>query len=172
MSSLHAAVHAQVASCRPITETLGAVNRYLADNTPANRFVTLFYAELDPLTGSLSFINAGHNPPLIAHGDGKLEQLGAGGLPLGILPEFDYREGRTQLAPGDVLIAYSDGVTETQNPRGEEFGTVRLQEVILQNLDRSAAGLRDKIEAALSAFAQGTPAGDDVTLVIVKRQKQ
>lgn len=171
MSSLHAAVHAQVASCRPITETVGAVNRYLADNTPANRFVTLFYAELDPLTGALSFINAGHNPPLIAHGsDGTLEQLGAGGLPLGILPDYDYREGRTQLRAGDVLVVYSDGVTETQNPEGDEFGTLRLQDVIVQNLDLTASGIRDKIEASLSAFAQGTPAVDDITLVIVKRQ--
>lgn len=170
MSSLHAAVHAQVASCRPISETVGAVNRYLADNTPANRFVTLFYAELDPLTGSLSFINAGHNPPIIAHEGGTLEHLAAGGLPLGIVPDFDFREGRTQLRPGDVLVAYSDGVTETQNPRGEEFGTARLQEVIAQNLDRSAAAIRDKIEAALSAFAQGTPAVDDITLLIVKRE--
>src|ERR1044071_7538870 len=129
MSSLHAAVHAQVASCRPITESISAVNRYLADNTPANRFVTLFYAELDPLTGSLSFINAGHNPPIIAHEGGTLEQLAAGGLPLGIVPDFDYREGRTQLRPGDVLVAYSDGVTEQTNPGGEEFGTVRLQEI-------------------------------------------
>jgi sigma-B regulation protein RsbU (phosphoserine phosphatase) len=171
MSSLHAAVHAQVASCRPITETVGAVNRYLADNTPANRFVTLFYAELDPLTGALSFINAGHNPPLIAHGsDGTLEQLGAGGLPLGILPDYDYREGRTQLRAGDVLVVYSDGVTETQNPEGDEFGTMRLQDAIAQNLDLTASGIRDKIEASLSAFAQGTPAVDDITLVIVKRQ--
>jgi sigma-B regulation protein RsbU (phosphoserine phosphatase) len=171
MSSLHAAVHAQVASCRPITETIGAVNRYLADNTPANRFVTLFYAELDPATGALSFINAGHNPPLIAHGsDGTLEQLGAGGLPLGILPDYDYREGRTQLRPGDVLVVYSDGVTETQNPAGEEFGTARLHEVVGQNLGLTASGIRDKIEASLSAFAQGTPAVDDITLVIVKRQ--
>jgi serine phosphatase RsbU (regulator of sigma subunit)/pSer/pThr/pTyr-binding forkhead associated (FHA) protein len=171
MSSLHAAVHAQVASCRPITETLGAVNRYLADNTPANRFVTLFYAELDPATGALSFINAGHNPPLIAHGaDGALEQLGAGGLPLGILPDYDYREGRTQLRAGDVLVIYSDGVTETQDPEGEEFGATRLQEVVAQNLGLTASGIRDKIEAALSAFAQGTPAVDDITLVIVKRQ--
>jgi serine phosphatase RsbU (regulator of sigma subunit)/pSer/pThr/pTyr-binding forkhead associated (FHA) protein len=172
MSSLHAAVHAQVASCRPITETIGAVNRYLADNTPANRFVTLFYAELDPVTGSLSFINAGHNPPIIAHEGGTLEQLAAGGLPLGIVPDFDYREGRTQLRPGDVLVAYSDGVTESQNPAGEEFGTVRLQEVIAQNIHRSAAGIRDKIEAALSSFAQGTPAGDDITLLIVKREPE
>jgi sigma-B regulation protein RsbU (phosphoserine phosphatase) len=172
MSSLHAAVHAQVASCRPITETVGAVNRYLADNTPANRFVTLFYAELDPLTGSLAFINAGHNPPIIAHEGTTMELLAAGGLPLGIMPEFDYREGRTQLRPGGVLVAYSDGVTETQNPKGEEFGTVRLQEVISQNLDRTASGIRDKIEAALSAFAQGTPAVDDITLLIVKREKE
>jgi serine phosphatase RsbU (regulator of sigma subunit) len=172
MSSLHAAVHAQVASCRPITETIGAVNRYLADNTPANRFVTLFYAELDPLTGSLSFINAGHNPPLIAHDAGTMEQLASGGLPLGIMPDAEYREGRTQLSPGDVLVSYSDGVTEQTNPKGEEFGTDRLHEVILQNLDRSAAAIRDKIEAALSAFAQGTPAVDDITLLIVKREKQ
>ena len=170
MSSLHAAVHAQVASCRPITESISAVNRYLADNTPANRFVTLFYAELDPLTGSLSFINAGHNPPIIAHEGGTLEHLAAGGLPLGIVPDFDYREGRTQLRPGDVLVAYSDGVTESQNAKGEEFGTVRLQDVVARNLSRSAAGIRDQIEAALSSFAQGTPAGDDITLVIVKRE--
>jgi phosphoserine phosphatase RsbU/P len=171
MSSLHAAVHAQVASCRPINETVGAVNRYLADNTPANRFVTLFYAELDPLTGSLAFINAGHNPPLIAHAGGTMEQLGSGGLPLGIMPDFDYREGRTQLQAGDVLVAYSDGVTEQTNPKGEEFGTVRLQEVVAQNIECSAAGIRDKIESALSAFAQGTPAVDDITLLIVKRVK-
>jgi len=172
MSSLHAAVHAQVASCRPITETIGAVNRYLADNTPANRFVTLFYAELDPLTGSLAFINAGHNPPIIAHAGGTMEHLAAGGLPLGIVPDFDYREGRTQLQPGDVLVSYSDGVNETQNPKGEEFGMTRLQEVISQNLERSAAAIRDKIEASLSAFAQGTPAVDDITLLIVKRAKE
>jgi serine phosphatase RsbU (regulator of sigma subunit) len=172
MSSLHAAVHAQVASCRPITETVGAVNRYLADNTPSNRFVTLFYAELDPVTGSLSFINAGHNPPIISHAGGTLEHLASGGLPLGIMPDFDYKEGRTQLQVGDVLVAYSDGVTEQTNPKGEEFGTLRLQEVIMQNLERSAAAIRDKIEAALSAFAQGTPAVDDITLLIVKREKE
>jgi serine phosphatase RsbU (regulator of sigma subunit) len=172
MSSLHAAVHAQVASCRPINETVGAVNHYLADNTPSNRFVTLFYAELDPLTGSLAFINAGHNPPLIAHAAGTLEQLGSGGPPLGIMPDFDYHEGRTQLQPGDVLVSYSDGVTEQTNPKGEEFGPARLQDVVSQNLDRSAAAIRDKIEASLSAFAQGTPAVDDITLLIVKRERE
>ena len=172
MSSLHAAVHAQVASRQSLSETIRAVNGYLADNTPSNRFVTLFYAELDPVTGSLTFINAGHNPSIIAHDAGTMEQLSSGGLPLGIMSEADYREGRTQLNPGDVLVAYSDGVTETQNPRGDEFGASRLQDVIWRNVDRSASGIRDKIEAELSAFAQGTAAVDDITLVIVKRNKE
>jgi phosphoserine phosphatase RsbU/P len=169
MSSLHAAVHAQVASCQSLGESIAAVNRYLADNTPPNRFVTLFYAELDPPTGALSFINAGHNPPLIIHAAGTIEQLGPGGMPLGIMADYEYRQGRALLHPGDVLVAYSDGVTETQNPAGDEFGTERLNEVVSHNVHRSAAGIRDKIEAALSAFAQGTAAVDDITLLIVKR---
>ncbi|HVF56668.1 MAG TPA: SpoIIE family protein phosphatase [Pyrinomonadaceae bacterium] len=171
MSSLHAAVHAQVASHQSLAETIAAVNRYLADNTPSNRFVTLFYAELDPATGAISFINAGHNPPLIAHAAGTMEQLGSGGMPLGIMRDAAFREGRTHLQPGDALVVYSDGVTETQNPEGEEFGPNRLQDVVWKNLDASAAGIRDKIEAALTKFAQGTPAVDDITLVIVKRGK-
>ena len=172
MSSLHAAVHGQASSHSSLVETVSAVNKYLAENIPSNRFVTLFYAELDPQTGALSFINAGHNPPLIAHDAGTTEQLGSGGVPLGIMPDYDYREGRTQLLPGDVLVTYSDGVTEQTNPQGEEFGIVRLQETVAQNLDRSAAGIRDKIEDALSKFAQGTPPVDDITLVIVKRERQ
>ncbi|MDQ3688406.1 MAG: serine/threonine-protein phosphatase, partial [Acidobacteriota bacterium] len=89
----------------------------------------------------------------------------------GIIPESSFREGRAQLLPGDILVAYSDGVTETQNPRGEEFGPERLRDVVLNNLNASAASLRDRIEAALTQFAQGTPAVDDITLVIVKRMK-
>src|SRR5688572_4641060 len=84
MSSLHAAIHAQSASHNTLSATISAVNRYLADNIPANRFVTLFYAELDPESGALSFLNAGHNPPLIVHAAGTVEQLASGGLPLGI----------------------------------------------------------------------------------------
>ncbi len=169
MSSLHAAVHAQVASQRSIVDTILEVNRYLAENIPANRFVTLFYAQLNQLTGSLAFINAGHNPPLIAHADGTLEKLSSTGLPLGIFPNASWTEGTAQLHHGDVLVAYSDGVTELQNPAGEEFAEKRLQEVLSQNIERSAAGIRDKIEGALTKFAHGTPASDDITLVILKR---
>ena len=170
MSSLHAAIHAQSASHNTLSATISAVNRYLADNIPANRFVTLFYAELDPESGALSFLNAGHNPPLIVHSAGTVEQLASGGLPLGIKPDAEYREGRTQMQRGDVLVIYSDGVTEAVSPTGEEFGATRLYEVVSRNIEASAAGIRDRIESSLTKFAQGTSAADDITLVIVKRQ--
>ncbi|HUE81492.1 MAG TPA: SpoIIE family protein phosphatase [Pyrinomonadaceae bacterium] len=172
MSSLHAAVHAQASSHDSLVDTISAVNRYLADNIPPNRFVTLFYAELDPDSGAVSFLNAGHNPPLIVHAAGTVEQLASGGLPLGIKRDADYREGRTQLQQGDVLVIYSDGVTEATSPSGEEFGSTRLYEVVARNVDASAAGIRDRIESALTKFSQGTRAVDDITLVIVKRQAE
>lgn len=172
MSSLHAAVHAQAGSHDSLVETISAVNRYLADNIPPNRFVTLFYAELDPESGAVSFLNAGHNPPLIVHAAGTVEQLASGGLPLGIKRDAEYREGRTQLQGGDVLVIYSDGVTEAASPSGEEFGPTRLYEVVSRNVDASAAGIRDRIESALTKFSQGTQAADDITLVIVKRQAE
>jgi sigma-B regulation protein RsbU (phosphoserine phosphatase) len=169
MSSLHAAVHAQADIHDSLAKTISAVNRYLVESIPANRFVTLFYAELDPKDGSLAFLNAGHNPPLIVHAGGTMEQLAAGGLPLGIMADADFREGRTQLHYGDVLVIYSDGVSEACNPAGEEFGPTRLYEVVARNLDASAGGIRDRIESALTKFCQGTPAADDITLVICKR---
>src|SRR5216110_3030400 len=169
MSSLHAAVHAHAETHDSIAAAISAVNRYLVESIPPNRFVTLFYAELDPKVGSLAFLNAGHNPPLIVHAGGTLEQLASGGLPLGILADADFREGRTKLYPGDVLVIYSDGVSEAVNPNGEEFGATRLYEVVARNLDTSASGIRDRIESALTKFCQGTTAADDITLVIVKR---
>jgi sigma-B regulation protein RsbU (phosphoserine phosphatase) len=172
MSSLHAAVHAQADIHDSLVKTISAVNRYLVDSIPANRFVTLFYAELDPQNGSLSFLNAGHNPPLIVHTGGTMEQLASGGLPLGIMTNADFREGRTKLYPGDVLVIYSDGVSEATNPNGEEFGPTRLYEVVARNMEASAGGIRDRIESALTKFCQGTPAADDITLVICKRNAE
>ena len=169
MSSLHAAIHAQVAAKSSLDETIVSVNEYLAENTPANRFVTLFAAELDPLTGNLRYINAGHNPPLIARRDGSVEQLGSGGLPLGIMGGAQYEAGEVQLNNGEVLVVYSDGVSEAVNLKDEEFGLDRLSDVVARNIAASASGLRDKVESALSTFTETAPANDDITLVIVKR---
>jgi sigma-B regulation protein RsbU (phosphoserine phosphatase) len=170
MSSLHASIHAQVAAKASLSEMIAAVNQYLADNTPTNRFVTLFAAELEQQTGILRYINAGHNPPLVGHSDNSVEQLGSGGFPLGILPNAEYEVGETHLKPGESLVIYSDGVTEANNLKEEEFGIERLTEVVGKNVKSSASGMRDKVESALSAFTQTAPANDDITLVIVKRK--
>lgn len=170
MSSVHASIHAQVSAKTPLRETITAVNQYLAENTPANRFVTMFAAELDPQTGTIKYINAGHNPPLVGRADGTVEQLESGGFPLGILPMAQYDVGETQLAPGEALVIYSDGVSEANNAAEDEFGMERLTEVVRRNVSASAAGMRDKVESALSAFTKTAPANDDITLVIVKRK--
>lgn len=171
MSSVHAAIHAQVAAKNSLLDTVTSVNQYLAENTPTNRFVTLFIAELDPATGKIAYINAGHNPPLIGRNDGTAEQLGSGGFPLGIIPMAEYELGETYLKGDEALVIYSDGVSEAANLKGEEYGMERLTEVINLNLHKSASGMRDKIESSLSAFTQSAPAGDDITMVIVKKTK-
>lgn len=169
MSSLHAAVHGQVAAKTPLAELVTAVNIYLANNTPANRFITFFVAELDPATGELTYINAGHNPPLIGRADGSLELVESGGLPLGLMDFAEYETGHAQLNSGDVLFIYSDGVSEANNIDEDEFGMERLQNVIKSNVGRSASGIRDKVESALSDFTGTAAPNDDITLVIVKR---
>jgi phosphoserine phosphatase RsbU/P len=170
MSSLHAAIHAQVVATSSLDQTVTSVNEYLAENTPANRFVTLFAAELDPASGRIRYINAGHNPPLVGKSDGSVDQLGSGGLPLGIMAGAQYEAGEMQLNPGEALVVYSDGVSEAVNLKEEEFGIERLIEVVRKNLRASAAGIRDKVESALSTFTETAPANDDITLVIVKRK--
>jgi serine phosphatase RsbU (regulator of sigma subunit) len=170
MSSLHAAIHAQVAAGTPLEELVKAVNVYLTNNTPANRFITLFVAELEPATGRLTFINAGHNPPLIGRADGRIDLVESGGLPLGLMDFAEYEVGHAQLNSGDVLFIYSDGVSEANNLNEDEFGMERLKEVIRTNVGRPASGIRDRVESALSEFTGTAAPNDDITLVIVKKQ--
>ena len=169
MSSLHAAIHGQVAAKTPLHQMVTSVNVYLTNNTPANRFITLFVAELEPVSGNLTFINAGHNPPLIGRANGSLELLQSGGLPLGLMDFAEYEVGHAQLGAGDVLFIYSDGVSEANNVNEDEFGMERLSSVISANIGRSAAGIRDKVESALSLFTGTADPNDDITLVIVKK---
>ncbi len=169
MSSLHAAIHAQTVAKSSLMQTVTSVNEYLAFNTPTNRFITFFVAELDPLTGELGYINAGHNPPLLARADGSVLELESGGFPLGIMPKAEYELGKIQLNAGESLVVFSDGVSEAVDPEGEEFGDERLKAVVKGSRTRSASGMRDKIESTLSDFTKTAPANDDITLVIVKR---
>ena len=172
MSSLHAAIHGQVAAQTPLERTVTSINEYLVENTPNNRFVTLFIAELEPETGYLKYINAGHNPPLIGRADGTIEQLASGGLPLGLMGFAEYEVGHVNLEPGDVLVVYSDGVTEANNLNEDEFGIDRLQEVVQKHVSQSASRIRDRVESALSAFTGTAAPNDDITLVIVKKNQE
>lgn len=170
MSSIHAAVRAQCTTRLSPSEIVTEINQYIYDNTPSNRYVTLFYSELDPRTNQLTYINGGHNAPLLVRASGEITTLDIGGFPVGITPFGDYHEGMVHLEPGDVLVIYSDGVTESQNEAGEEFDEPRLIEIVQRNRGRTAAGLRDRIDDALQKFVGKAKSVDDLTLVILKRK--
>lgn len=169
MSSLHAAMHAQAATEASLKELVCNINVYLTENTPTNRFVTLFVGELDSSDGRIEFINAGQNPPLVCRAAGKTEELASGGFPLGLMDIAEYEAETLVIEPGDTLVIYSDGVSEANDPEGEEFGTERLKNVVLANREKSVSAIRDKIESALSSFMGSAPANDDITLLILKR---
>jgi serine phosphatase RsbU (regulator of sigma subunit)/pSer/pThr/pTyr-binding forkhead associated (FHA) protein len=169
MSSLHAAVRAQSQTGAPIREVMGEINEYIFENSPSNKFLTLFYGELDPLTGTLSYSNGGHNAPMLVRRSGELERLDTGGLPIGMMQDVAYQEASVELGCGDVLVIYSDGITESINEREEEFDEERLIDVVKKNLGRSASGIRDRIDEALSRFVGTTAPVDDMTLMIIKR---
>jgi len=170
MSSVHAAVRAQTTTRLSANEVVREINLYIYDNTPSNRYVTLFYSELDARTHELIYINAGHNPALLVRQSGEVTRLDIGGFPVGITPDGDYREGWAQLSPGDVLVIYSDGASESLDEKGEEFGEQRLIEIVQKNRTRTAAGIRDRIEEALAQFVGKAKSVDDLTLVILKRK--
>jgi len=169
MSSLHAAVRAQSQARSTISEVMGEINQYIFENSPPNKFLTLFYAELDPETGTLAYSNGGHNPPMLVRQNGDVERLETGGLPIGMMQGVAYEEAIVTFEPGDVLVIYSDGITESVNERDEEFEEERLIEVVKNNAGRSASGIRDRIDEALSRFVGTTAPVDDMTLMIIKR---
>src|SRR5262245_6690165 len=170
MSSIHAAVRAHTRTRLSASEIVSEINQYIYDNTPANRYVTLFYSELDPRSHQLTYINSGHNAPLLVRASGEVTRLDIGGFPVGITTFGDYREGWVEIEPGDVMVVYSDGMTESLDEEGEEFGEARLIEIVQKHRGRTAAGLRDRIDEALTRFVGKASAVDDLTIVILKRK--
>ncbi|NBO65760.1 MAG: FHA domain-containing protein [Acidobacteria bacterium] len=171
MSSIHAAVRANTRTHLSACEVVTEINNYICDNSPANRYVTLFYSEIDPDTHRMTYINAGHNPPILVRTSGGLQRLDIGGLPVGITPLAAYTQGEVTLGSGDVLVIFSDGVTDSLSESGEDFGETRLISAISENRHRTAAGIRDRIDEALGRFVGKASSVDDLTVVIVKRQE-
>jgi sigma-B regulation protein RsbU (phosphoserine phosphatase) len=145
------------------------LNKITCANCPSNRFITFFFSVLDPATGNLAFANAGHNPPIVVRTSGEVEMLDGGGPVLGVLAIAPYNEQQARLGPGDLLVVYSDGVTEAANTAEEEYGEERLIEVLKRRRTDSSDTIVSAVMESLNRFTSGAPQADDITLVVAKR---
>ncbi|MFL6451768.1 MAG: SpoIIE family protein phosphatase [Bryobacteraceae bacterium] len=169
MSSLQAHSRVVFESPGELRAQLSQLNRITASNGPDNSFVTFCAVVLDPTTNTLRYSNAGHNAPLLLHTTGEVEFLTSTGVVLGVFPSATYEERTCQFRSGDVLLLFSDGVTEACKPdRDEEFGEERLVAVLRKQREQAAATLLDSIMEEISSFTGGSPPADDVTLVVAR----
>ncbi len=150
---------------------LSAANRRIVADAGADLFVTVFYGVIDPSSGELTYSNAGHNPPyLLSARDGNvIQELDRTGVPLGILDGGTWQQRVVRLDPGDVLLLYTDGITEAQNAQEAFFDEDRLREVVRANLGRSARDIQDSVIAQVADFVGDTPQFDDITMMVVVR---
>jgi phosphoserine phosphatase RsbU/P len=154
---------------------LAAVNRQVHAASLADRYATLFYGVFDAGTRALEYVNAGHNPPMVFRRDGSILPLAAAGVPLGIFPDSTYTPETIQLNPGDVIVAYTDGVVEALNLAGEEWGTDGLRQSVRRILGGrvgqcaapSAEGVVSAVFGAVDNFSQGQQR-DDATVAVVR----
>lgn len=147
-------------------------NDYIAtEHGESNMFITVFYGVLEPATGELSYVNAGHNPPLVFPvGAGPARELESSALPLGIVSGQVYEIARTTLAPGEQLVSFSDGITEAMNLAGEPYGDERLHATLHAHSGTPALALVETITRLVDEYAAGAPQADDMTLLIIQRQ--
>jgi len=167
MSNVQASLRAFCDGLRPIPDAIQRVNQSVTRSASGGKFITLFYAELDPANGVLRYANAGHNYPLLRRADGTVEELTTGGLLLGLFEDATYEQGETAFRPGDALLLYSDGLSEAADTRGEQFGEERLQ-VAFEGCQGIAPGeVIPRLYDAIGAFRGSAGQGDDMTAVIV-----
>ena len=179
---LMASLQARIQSIAPIhgrelDELVCEANRLMHSSTDINRYATFFYGVFDDATRELTYVNAGHLPPVIlrprtdpAAGGNEYEaiRLESNGTVIGLLPEACYRQSSIRLRPGDVFCTFTDGVTEAVNEAGEEFGEKRLEAVLIEHAAGTAAESCRAVLARLDRFAAGTMQRDDITLVVGK----
>jgi sigma-B regulation protein RsbU (phosphoserine phosphatase) len=170
MAMARSVLRREVAGGAPPAAVLGATNTAMfSDLVNAGLFITMFCASYDPATGRLTYANAGHNPPMLARTSGETLELDADGAAIGFLEQVDFEELTVDLAPGDCLLLYTDGVNEAQDPDGEQFGEERLSETVSALAPAGANAVVDGIVEALNDFTGGGHQGDDITLVALRR---
>jgi len=165
-------VGAQVAKTSKPEAIVAAVNRDICRMTSLVPLASMFLAKLDPDTGMVNYCSAGHPPALLLRANGELESLSEGGLLLGVVPEATYVSGSFELGPGDVLMVYSDGVTESLNHAEEEFGSARVEQQLRRAQIGSADAMLFSMLGAVQDFAATRSLIDDMSLVIVRRDSR
>lgn len=154
---------------RILSEAMTATNGYTTRvHKPAHMFASVFFGLLDPATGVLNFVNAGHEPPAVIREDGPATRLRPGGPALGLIADASWDVGQTTIEPGELLAAFTDGVTEARNDERDFFTEERLMTLLVDPAS-SASTLLDRIEHSVDSFAGDAPPSDDLTLLAVKR---
>lgn len=172
MSHMQATLRALLGRSRPLTALVGDASSLLYGSTAGNKYVTAAMLELDPASGLGRYVSAGHINSWLIDRDGVARSLASTGAPLGLLPPGSpYTETEVVIAPGDCLVLCSDGVTDAQNLAEEEFGEIRLARAIADVRDRPAAEIVSHVIAAVDAFAASAPQFDDITLMVVRRER-
>jgi len=169
MSNLQATLHAVANHVHSIEGIVFHLNQGIQLSTRGQKYMTLFLGLIDVRRRALHYINAGHVPPVVVRADGSSLPLEEGGMVLGMFESVPYAEGIVELRSGDTLFIYSDGVTETFNPEGEEYGEERLMAAVKRCRGSDAATIQKTILSDLDSFAQGIKAGDDRTIIVLKR---
>ena len=169
MSSLQARVKVLFETGDDLSQKITRLNKATTANCPENRFITFFMTVANPVTGELTYSNAGHNPPLLVRAGGGHDQLEGGGMILGILPMAVYEESTVHMASGDVLVLFSDGVTEAVDPLDEDFGEQRLADLVFSMRDRQAIDIVNAVHIEVAKFTQGAPPADDITVLVARR---
>ena len=170
MASLRAALHSEVHPNYKIEEMAAKLNDFVYKSSAPNCFITFFFAEFNEKTGEIKYINAGHNPPFIIGNKKQIKRLESCGFCLGMFPSVIYEAKKTTIDPRDVVILFTDGITEGRNKDNEEYSEERLIELCQKNLKLSAPTLLKKINEQVNAFTSDTDQMDDMTLVVIKRK--
>jgi sigma-B regulation protein RsbU (phosphoserine phosphatase) len=141
-------------------------NRTLAQRGTGNRFVTFFFGILDP-DGNCTYVNAGHNPPILLGRDGSMRELTVGGMVLGLFAGAEYEAETFKLKPDDHLVLFTDGVVEARNTAGEEFGQERLESLLQTNAQATSPEILARLQEAVLSFSANAPQHDDITLMVL-----
>lgn len=170
MANVQAALRALAPHCISISETTGQINDLTCANTRGgSKFITFFWGILDVKTYKFSFSNAGHNPPYLLRKNGSIEALEEGGLILGVFKTITpYAESSVTFLPGDVLVMYTDGVSEAMNQNDDQFSEEKLEAILKESTHLSAKEIINRVQQALESHTRGTPQSDDITLLVLK----